>query len=590
MAFNHEYPYTDAQLFNDDWLIMKVKELLAQFSEFVSLNTIKYSDPIEWDITRQYEKNTVVIDERTGNAYLSTQPVPKGVQIDNQTYWTVIFNYEETIHQLREQIATDEGNTTTATQPFAIGDLVFVYGKLYKVKSAIIAGNTFVVDSNIEKITIEELLAYHASLIAGLLSEVGDLDDLTCRVKTSIVNAINGVDTDRINGDAALSERVGALTDLTCRVTSSIVAAINGVDTDRINGDAALSARIDLFQNRRIIVVGDSYLYGSNVDGDERITGWGDYLKNYLGIADANFFKVDISGGGFVSDGANEHNWLLQLQARSGSITSHNTITDVVVFGGQNDKVVSAVTLAPAVASFCSYVKTEYPNARLHIGYCGVDYINMNTQHNAIATIPVYEDCVLSGASYIFGSEYVLRDTTLLQSDHCHPTEDGQKELAKYLVNYLSNNMNYGCKSLFKRQTPTFTAATGVSGAMTFHVLRNNGNTQIDAYHGVGFTLTSENQNWDGNHRIKLGTLADSALWGFSFSGADMANPTNMICPSLFVIGGAYYKGDLNLHIQAKTVYAAPFIQTIEGAYMSGVISTILPAKTSHTVVNSLLC
>ena len=33
MAFNYEFPYTDPNLFNDDWLLKRMKELLSQLEE-----------------------------------------------------------------------------------------------------------------------------------------------------------------------------------------------------------------------------------------------------------------------------------------------------------------------------------------------------------------------------------------------------------------------------------------------------------------------------------------------------------------------------------------------------------------------------
>lgn len=33
MAFNYEFPYTDPNLYNDDWLLSKMKELLAKMDE-----------------------------------------------------------------------------------------------------------------------------------------------------------------------------------------------------------------------------------------------------------------------------------------------------------------------------------------------------------------------------------------------------------------------------------------------------------------------------------------------------------------------------------------------------------------------------
>lgn len=33
MAFNYEFPYTDPNLYNDDWLLKKVKELMEQVAD-----------------------------------------------------------------------------------------------------------------------------------------------------------------------------------------------------------------------------------------------------------------------------------------------------------------------------------------------------------------------------------------------------------------------------------------------------------------------------------------------------------------------------------------------------------------------------
>lgn len=155
----NEYPYRNLTDLNLDFILKAIKSFQNELSNFVNFNTIKYADPIQWNITTQYEANTVVIDGTSGNAYLSTQAVPSGVAISNTDYWTVIFNYTLELDSLREQIATaNEEASTTATSPRAVGDLVWINGKLAVVIAPMIAGDSYVENSNFKYTTIERLI------------------------------------------------------------------------------------------------------------------------------------------------------------------------------------------------------------------------------------------------------------------------------------------------------------------------------------------------------------------------------------------------------------------------------------------------
>ena len=46
MAFNYEFPYTDPNLYNDDWLLSKMKELLVKMDELEAWKT-EYEDAYE---------------------------------------------------------------------------------------------------------------------------------------------------------------------------------------------------------------------------------------------------------------------------------------------------------------------------------------------------------------------------------------------------------------------------------------------------------------------------------------------------------------------------------------------------------------
>lgn len=224
------YPNVNDEILNLDWLLYTVKKLGEEVSDFINLNTIKYADPILWDITSQYEANTIVVDPQTGDAYISTQAVPYGVTLSNSSYWTKIYNYADAINGLQEQIAAaNERLSTTASASRAAGDLVWLNGVLYIVTSSMNAGDSYVEGSNCYKITIEEILGNLLSLntsdkaslvnaINEVLIDVGALSSLNTSDKTSTVNAINEVLTD-----------IGDLNTLDTLDQTSIVNAINEV-------------------------------------------------------------------------------------------------------------------------------------------------------------------------------------------------------------------------------------------------------------------------------------------------------------------------------------------------------------------------
>ena len=221
--FMNRYAYTDFHELNADWIIKTMMELINQVENFVSLNAIKYADPIQWNITKQYEKNTVVIDPLTGVAYISVTPVPMGVALTNTDYWTVVFDLGSFVVRAAKNFTNRYEADTTLTATFASnqGDWLVWGDTLYEVIVPIInAGDQYVVDSNIRHFTMEEVADALAQAIQAVDTKVGDLDDLNSSDKTSIVNAINSVLSD-------LNIKIGDLTLLDTNVKTDVVSAIN---------------------------------------------------------------------------------------------------------------------------------------------------------------------------------------------------------------------------------------------------------------------------------------------------------------------------------------------------------------------------
>lgn len=152
-----KYPYVNDEIQNLDWLLKQINENTEKLENFINLNTIKYADPILWDITSQYEANTIVVDPQTGDAYLSVTPVPYGVSLGNTDYWTKIYHYDDAINNLEEQIAiANEKLSTTASEARSIEDLVWLHGDLYEIIAPMNPGDLYVENTNCIKTTIEE--------------------------------------------------------------------------------------------------------------------------------------------------------------------------------------------------------------------------------------------------------------------------------------------------------------------------------------------------------------------------------------------------------------------------------------------------
>lgn len=155
--FVFKYSRTDFHELNLDWIISDMKTLAETLENFISLNAIKYADPIEWNISSQYEANTVVVDATTGIAYLSTKAVPGGVSITNTDYWTPIFDLSILYGDIKDAITTNnEGNSATASKAYTKNDWLWWKGDLYIAITDMPAGTALIENNNVRKCEVEK--------------------------------------------------------------------------------------------------------------------------------------------------------------------------------------------------------------------------------------------------------------------------------------------------------------------------------------------------------------------------------------------------------------------------------------------------
>lgn len=255
------------------WLVDKLLSFETELNTAIDLKTIHYADPIQWDITTQYSPNTVVVDPKTGTAYMSKVPIPAGVLLTNTDYWVVIFNYQRVYDKIMSGVAYNDKDNLNASKDLLVNDLVWYGGDLYRAIRAIPQGTTYIPGTNLTPTTIADCLAtyYGRDRVAQVLNDTlnvsgdytinaGDIaetaSNVTIHSTRDMLLDADGNLTEQVTGGKT-SEVGGKLTE---RVTGSREIDVDGDDSTHVDGVTSV--------NRGGAV---TEVYGSSVD--KRVTG-----------------------------------------------------------------------------------------------------------------------------------------------------------------------------------------------------------------------------------------------------------------------------------------------------------------------------
>lgn len=446
--FWNQYPYINLNDLNLDFLLKAIGEMQNEVKNFVTLNAVKYADPIQWDITSQYEKNTIVIDPLTGTAYISVQPVPSGVALNRPEYWTVVFDLSMFITQANENLTKRVESAGVLYSTFALnaGDWVIWNGELYKALVNMSVGTAYSPNGNIERITVEDYISTVITAIdtqiTAIISNVGDLSTLVTTDKSSLVNAVN-----EVSGHASSNtNKIGDLSILSTGDKSSLVNALN-----EVNANAAGARKL---ANRKAILISDSY--GESPSSSDN---WEEKFESNTGIPCTKFA---YSGKGFYT---NQVNSILQNFSAE-NVPDKNTYTDIIACLGANDIctcIYSDISnLIQAIKDFVAYCNTNYPNAIVYIGCIGytrygTTYAGTASVTNYLNVLKAYKDAAgQAGAHYLNGVEMVMHYYQYFSTaDWLHPTSAGASKLASAIANaYVNGNANMSGDGEFLRVTP----------------------------------------------------------------------------------------------------------------------------------------
>lgn len=239
------------------WLVDKILSFEIELNTAIDLKTIHYADPIQWDITTQYAPNTVVVDPKTGTAYMSKAAVPSGILLTNTDYWVVIFNYQRIYDKIMSGVAFNDKDNLNASKDLQVNDLVWYGGELYRVTRTISEGALYIPGTNITPTTIESLLStyYGRDRVSQVLNDTYNVSgDFT----------VNAGDISETAENLTLHSTKDTLIDADGKLTEQI-AGSREIDVD---GDDSLHVDGVTSINRGGAV---TEVYGSSVD--KRVTG-----------------------------------------------------------------------------------------------------------------------------------------------------------------------------------------------------------------------------------------------------------------------------------------------------------------------------
>lgn len=318
--------------YNLGWLIKRIKDMETSLNTAIDLKTIHYADPLHWDITTQYSPNTVVVDQKTGTAYMSKVPVPAGILLTNESYWVVVFNYQDIYEEIKDGIASNERSNEYASNDYAVNDLVWWSNNLYLVLKPITSGGQFKPDDNISKTKIEDYLpvydgATETLSILGRLTSDGnsgiskvnfngtDLDVKDTRAREQLTH----LTADNYTADVANSYNVNAK-NATTTITGDYT--VNAGDISMSSENATMHTtgdrEIDTDGNDSVHIDGASTL---NVGGLRTETFAGDKTETVTGTATEKFSNINTTVTG---------KWMVNTPSRSFSMDDVALKTDVV--------------------------------------------------------------------------------------------------------------------------------------------------------------------------------------------------------------------------------------------------------------------
>ena len=192
------------------------------------------------------------------------------------------------------------------------------------------------------------------------------------------------------------------------------------------------------YNNKKYLLVGDSLAWGYQGQDVDPIEGFYAKAVRDLGL---NATIVCYPGYGFQG---NTNNLKWKDLVNSQNLKNKEEYTDIIFMGGDNDY--PNDTLESCIIENLNWFKANFKNATIHIGCIGRQpfYASTSVLNNHHITNRIYEHyAVKYGCKYMRNAFNILHHTSYFISDNTHLNENGEKQVAYCLEQYIVNGEIY---------------------------------------------------------------------------------------------------------------------------------------------------